>query len=66
MTKRKSQKVQLSNCCGTIQVRLGPIQELLRGRPPVRQRRRKVYHVRGEERFWHWYDQRKNLADGYG
>ncbi len=53
-------------CCGTDRTRFGEMIVVPRGNPPVLKAGRKVFHVRGEEVFWHWYDQRHKLAEGYG
>ena len=53
-------------CCGTTRTWFGKIMEPPRGNPPRYKRGRKVFHVRGEEIFWHWFDQKGKLADPYG
>ncbi len=59
-------KPKLLNCCGTTEIWFGPVQTAMRGNPKVAKRSRKVFHRRGNARFWHWYDQRHRLAEGYG
>jgi hypothetical protein len=53
-------------CCDTDRTWFGDTQVAMRGRPSVIKAGRKVFHVRGEEVFWHWFDQRHRLAKGYG
>ncbi len=53
-------------CCSTEQTWLGPIERVHRGRRKMLKTSRKVFHVRGVERFWHWKDQTSKLAAGYG
>lgn len=54
-------------CCGTTVTWFGPLQELPRGNPPRMRRGKKLFHHRGDdEYFWHWFDQTKKLAEGYG
>ncbi len=55
-------------CCGTDRTWFGDLRKQERpthsGQFKIS---RKVFHLRGEdEYFWHWFDQTKNLAEGYG
>ena len=56
-----------SVCCGTIHIRYGP--ERTEERPLYSGKfktSRRVFHIRGRDRFWHWLDQTDKLAEGYG
>ena len=51
-------------CCGTTRISYGPLRREERGPPGARRWKtsRKVYHVRGVDRFWHWEDQTDHLV----
>jgi hypothetical protein len=53
-------------CCNADRVWFGSTITTWRGKPPIYKAGRKVFHVRGEEVFWHWYDRRHHLVEGYG
>lgn len=55
-------------CCGTDRTWFGPLQTAERPTHSGQLKRgRKVFHRRGDkELFWHWFDQTKKLAEGYG
>ena len=57
---------QPGRCCGTDNTWFGPMKVEWRGMPKVKKAGRRVYHVDGEKRWWHWYDQRRKMAAGYG
>ncbi len=49
--------MQSVNCCSADEIRVGEWEWQYRGRPAVLKRAKKIYHMRGVERFWHWSDQ---------
>jgi len=44
-------------CCGADITAETAMMSAYRGSPPQRKRAKKIYHARGDERFWHWSDQ---------
>jgi hypothetical protein len=58
--------VKPGRCCGTTRTWFSRIYEMRRGNPPRLKRSRMVYHVLGEQVFWHWFDQKGKLGDLYG
>ena len=56
--------MMLEVCCGTTDLRYDTLKREFR--TGEWKESRKVYHVRGTDRFWHWEDQIDRLAPGYG